>query len=202
MNLILNLKRPSDLDSVWLQTSTLSTESFFFFCNQEAVCPQFRNHRACLMSLSDVPIHWLPSQGQPTWLGPLCPLLVSATKPWPHWDPRLEASLYRGPWFTSSSNVFSLKENFVLPTQTLLTPDGQVYELDSLSQRDRRLLSTEISIRQYRRVVIPHLSLRLKDLRGKLPLRGDRKDQLLLQRKEEENYIGWIIMQRKRVRTK
>lgn len=76
------------------------------------------------------------------------------------------------------------------------------YELYSLSQRDRRLLSTDISIRQYRRVVMVHLLLRLKDLRGKLPLRGDRKDQLLLQRKEEENYIGWIIMQRKLVRTK
>lgn len=37
-----------------------------------------------------------------------------------------------------------------------------------------------------------HLLLRLRDLRGRLPLRGDRKDQLLLQRKEEENYIGWI----------
>lgn len=47
-----------------------------------------------------------------------------------------------------------------------------------------------------------HLLLRLRDLRGRLPLRGDRKDQLLLQRKEEENYIGWIIMLRKLVRTK
>ncbi|GAB5584202.1 ectonucleotide pyrophosphatase/phosphodiesterase family member 2 isoform X5 [Prionailurus iriomotensis] len=68
-------------------------------------------------------------------------------------------------------------------------------------ERDRRLLSPDISIRQYRRVVMAHLLLRLRDLRGRLPLRGDRKDQLLLQRKEEENYIGWIIMLRKLVRT-
>lgn len=47
-----------------------------------------------------------------------------------------------------------------------------------------------------------HLLLRLRDLRGRLSLRGGRKDQLLLQRKEEENYIGWIIMLWKRVRTK
>ena len=75
-------------------------------------------------------------------------------------------------------------------------------ELDYLTQRDRRLLSPHISIRQYRRVVMVHLLLRLRDLRGRLPLRGDRKDQLLLQRKEEEKYIGWIIMLRKLVRTK
>lgn len=75
-------------------------------------------------------------------------------------------------------------------------------ELYNLTQRDRRLLSPDISIRQYRRVVMAHLLLRLRDLRGRLSLRGGRKDQLLLQRKEEENYIGWIIMLWKRVRTK
>lgn len=75
-------------------------------------------------------------------------------------------------------------------------------ELYDLTQRDRRLLSPDISIRQYRTVVMVHLLLRLRDLRGRLPLRGDRKDQLLLQRKEEENYIGWTIMLRKLVRTK
>ena len=75
-------------------------------------------------------------------------------------------------------------------------------ELYYLTQRDRQLLSPHISIRQYRRVVMVHLLLRLRDLRGRLPLRGDRKDQLLLQRKEEEKYIGWIIMPRKLVRTK
>lgn len=75
-------------------------------------------------------------------------------------------------------------------------------ELYYLTQRDRQLLSAHISIRQYRRVVMVHLLLRLRDLRGRLPLRGDRKDQLLLQRKEEEKYIGWIIMPRKLVRTK
>lgn len=83
----------------------------------------------------------------------------------------------------------------------MLTPDGKG-ELYYLTQRDRQPLSADISIRQYRRVVMAHLLLRLRDLRGKLPLRGDRKDQLLLQRKEEENYIGWIIMRRKLVRTK
>lgn len=75
-------------------------------------------------------------------------------------------------------------------------------ELYYLTQRDRQLLSPHISIRQYRRVVMVHLLLRLRDLRGRLPLRGDRKDQLLLQRKDEEKYIGWIIMLRKLVRTK
>lgn len=75
-------------------------------------------------------------------------------------------------------------------------------ELYYLTQRDRRLLSPDISIRQYRRVVMAHLLLRLRDLRGRLPLRGDRKDQLLLQRKEEGNYLGWIIMPWKLVRTK
>lgn len=75
-------------------------------------------------------------------------------------------------------------------------------ELYDLTQRDRRLLSPDISIRQYRTVVMVHLLLRLRDLRGRLPLRGDRKDQLLLQRKEEENYIGWSIMLRRLVRTK
>lgn len=75
-------------------------------------------------------------------------------------------------------------------------------ELYYLTQRDRQLLSPHISIRQYRRVVMVHLLLRLRDLRGRLPLRGDRKDQLLLQRKDEEKYIGWIIMPRKLVRTK
>lgn len=75
-------------------------------------------------------------------------------------------------------------------------------ELCSVTQRDRRLLSPDISLRQYRRVVMAYLLLRLRDLRGRLPLRGDRKDQLLLQRKEEENYIGWIIMPWKLVRTK
>lgn len=86
-------------------------------------------------------------------------------------------------------------------SKTLLTPDGKG-EVYYLTQRDRRPLSADISIRQYRRVVMAHLLLRLRDLRGKLPLRGDRKDQLLLQRKEEENYIDWIIMRRKLVRTK
>lgn len=76
------------------------------------------------------------------------------------------------------------------------------YELYYLAQGDRRLLSADISIRQHRSVVMAHLLLRLRDLRGKLPLRGDRKDQFLLQRKEEGNCIGWIIMQRKLVRTK
>lgn len=75
-------------------------------------------------------------------------------------------------------------------------------ELYYLTQTDRRLLSPDISIRQYRRVVMAHLLLRLRDLRGRLPLRGDRKDQLLLQRKEEENYIGWITILRKVARTK
>lgn len=75
-------------------------------------------------------------------------------------------------------------------------------ELSHLPQRDKPLLSGDISVRQYRRVVMPRLLLRLRDLRGKLPLRGDRKDQLLLQRNEEGNYIGWISMRRKLVRTK
>lgn len=48
--------------------------------------------------------------------------------------PRLEASPYRGPWVTSHSNVFSLKENLVLPTQTLLTPDGNVWALLSVPE--------------------------------------------------------------------
>nr|CCQ43347.1 alternative protein ENPP2 [Homo sapiens] len=63
-------------------------------------------------------------------------------------------------------------------------------------------LDTNMALSALRRVVMAHLLLRLRDLRGKLPLRGDRKDQLLLQRKEEEKYIGWIIMLRKLVRTK
>lgn len=43
--------------------------------------------------------------------------------------PRAEASLYRGPWMASPSNVFFLKENLVFLSQTLLTPDGKVWAL-------------------------------------------------------------------------
>lgn len=43
------------------------------------------------------------------------------------------------------------------------------------------------------------LLLRLRDLRESSLLRGDRKDQLQLQRKEEEKYIEWINMLRKLV---
>lgn len=38
------------------------------------------------------------------------------------------------------------------------------------------------------------LLLRLRDLRESLLLRGDRKDQLHLQRKGEEKHIEWISM--------
>lgn len=95
------------------------------FGNQEAVCPQCRNCRACLVSFSDVPVHWLLSQGQSTLLDPLTLYPGISNKAVTTLRPRLEASLYGGPWVTSHSDVFSLKENLVLPTQTLLTPDGK-----------------------------------------------------------------------------
>lgn len=76
---------------------------------------------------------------------------------------------------------------------------AQVALLSDVSWDRLFFLSPDISPRQYRRVVMAPLLLRLRDLRESFLLRGDRKDQLQLQRKEEGKYIEWINMLRKLV---
>lgn len=161
------------------------------------------------MSPSHVSTSRLLSQKQPTWLNSL---KLHAHSQWRScgsqqgdWFRRLLS--IRVFWISPScqfANLFSVKEPvwffFFLPRPCW--SQLEKCEFCCLSQRDRRLLSPGISVRQYRRVVMAHLFLRLRDLRGKLPLRGDCKDQLLLQRKEEENYLASIRMLRNLARTK